>query len=129
MRTDLQLLERAMKLGVDISDQARRDGAALIERILADNSQPVRNQIAALRSLVAAERLNADITLKLINKKLPDKLVEISNANSAEVARALAHEMRNDRDYVRFVRDRIAAEQEKQFQKSPDNGHDGSNKD
>lgn len=59
-RADLRLIETAIRDRWPISESARADVIARLELIALDDSQKTRVQLAAIRALIAADRVNLE---------------------------------------------------------------------
>lgn len=103
-RSDLLLLERALRRGFRVPDVVLQNGASVVANILASPEASNRDRLRAFSVLVAAEQVNVQLALKAIDKRFPDK-IEVTDEKTPALM-ALAAELRNDHDYVEFQRQR-----------------------
>ena len=101
-RGDFRLLERMLRLGIEIPDVIRERGASYACNFLAANSKDARLRLRAFEALVMCERLNVQIAMKCLDKRFPDQ-IEVSDGEP-KIATEVARELRKDPQYIAYAR-------------------------
>jgi hypothetical protein len=108
-RTTLSMIERAMRLGCKVSDRVRNEGCGVAEQLLFDPASSPRTKSIALRLLLTAEKMNAEITMKLLEMQAESRAEQQEQTPEMHgVARELAKQLQRNPDYMKFLRKQAA---------------------
>jgi len=108
-RSELALVARAARERWPIPEQRRRDLVDKLTTIALDKNQSTRTQLAAMRALIVADRLNAQVERESDGGDLFSGIA-LEAAQAGVTVQAIVEEMRKEPGYVRVAQSIVFAD-------------------